>query len=176
MDALVVQALNALFYASILFLIASGLSLIYGVMGIVNMAHGSLFALGAFLTATITQHAAGIVPVPLLFVLLPLGAIAVGVLGLAIEPLLLRQHDAEVMPSLRVARGELNRFFQERAGLIHFAQSITGRSQQVEHLRIRGIDCQCLALKLLRGLQVTVAVIRLGLVKKLNDVRHCNLP
>jgi branched-chain amino acid transport system permease protein len=90
MDALVVQALNALFYASILFLTASGLSLIYGVMGIVNMAHGSLFALGAFLTATITQHAAGIVPVPLLFVLLPLGAIAVGVLGLAIEPLLLR--------------------------------------------------------------------------------------
>jgi branched-chain amino acid transport system permease protein len=90
MDALVVQVLNALFYASILFLIASGLSLIYGVMGIVNMAHGSLFALGAFLTATITQHAAGIVPVPLLFVLLPLGAVAVGVLGLAIEPLLLR--------------------------------------------------------------------------------------
>jgi branched-subunit amino acid ABC-type transport system permease component len=90
MDALVVQVLNALFYASILFLIASGLSLIYGVMGIVNMAHGSLFALGAFLTATITQHAAGILPVPLLFVLLPLGAIAVGVLGLAIEPLLLR--------------------------------------------------------------------------------------
>jgi branched-chain amino acid transport system permease protein len=90
MDALAVQVLNALFYASILFLTASGLSLIYGVMGIVNMAHGSLFALGAFLTATITQLAAGIVPVPLLFVLLPLGAIAVGVLGLAIEPLLLR--------------------------------------------------------------------------------------
>jgi branched-subunit amino acid ABC-type transport system permease component len=90
MDALVVQVLNALFYASILFLIASGLSLIYGVMGIVNMAHGSLFALGAFLTATITQQAAGILPVPLLFVLLPFGAIAVGVLGLAIEPLLLR--------------------------------------------------------------------------------------
>ena len=75
MDVLVVQTLNALYYASVLFLIASGLSLIYGVMGIVNMAHGSLFALGAFVTATITQYAAGHVPTLLLFLLLPLGAV-----------------------------------------------------------------------------------------------------
>jgi branched-chain amino acid transport system permease protein len=91
MDVLVVQTLNALYYASVLFLIASGLSLIYGVMGIVNMAHGSLFALGAFVTATITQFAAGHVPTPLLFLLLPLGAIGVGILGLLIEPILLRR-------------------------------------------------------------------------------------
>lgn len=91
MDVLVVQTLNAVYYASVLFLIAAGLSLIYGVMGIVNMAHGSLFALGAFVTASITQYAAGHVPTPLLFFLLPLGAVGVGVLGLAIEPLLLRR-------------------------------------------------------------------------------------
>lgn len=91
MDVLVVQTLNALYYASVLFLIASGLSLIYGVMGIVNMAHGSLFALGAFVTATITQYAAGHVPAPFLFLLLPLGAVAVGILGLLIEPILLRK-------------------------------------------------------------------------------------
>jgi len=91
MDVLVFQILNAVYYASVLFLIAAGLSLIYGVMGIVNMAHGSLFALGAFVTATITQYAAGHVPTLLLFLLLPLGAVAVGILGLAIEPLLLRR-------------------------------------------------------------------------------------
>jgi branched-chain amino acid transport system permease protein len=91
MDILVFQILNAIYYASVLFLIAAGLSLIYGVMGIVNMAHGSLFALGAFVTATITQYAAGHVPTFLLFLLLPLGAVGVGIFGLAIEPLLLRR-------------------------------------------------------------------------------------
>lgn len=90
MDILIVHGLNALFYASTLFLIAAGLSLIYGVMGIVNLAHGSFFAIGAYVTATIIQLSAGTVPVPLMFVLLPLGAIAVGILGYVVEPILLR--------------------------------------------------------------------------------------
>ena len=90
MDIFVIQGLNALYYASTLFLIAAGLSLIYGVMGIVNMAHGSFFAIGAYVTATIIQLSAGSVPVLLMFVLLPLGAIAVGILGYVVEPILLR--------------------------------------------------------------------------------------
>ena len=48
MDTLVVHALNALLYASVMFLIAGGLSLIYGVMRIVNLAHGNLYAFGAY--------------------------------------------------------------------------------------------------------------------------------
>ena len=51
MDIFVIQILNSIFYACILFLIAAGLSLIYGVMRIVNLAHGSLYALGAYVTA-----------------------------------------------------------------------------------------------------------------------------
>ena len=51
MDILIIQILNSIFYACILFLIAAGLSLIYGVMRIVNLAHGSLYALGAYVTA-----------------------------------------------------------------------------------------------------------------------------
>ena len=46
MDILIIQLFNSLLYASILFLIAGGLSLIYGVMRIVNLAHGSLYAVG----------------------------------------------------------------------------------------------------------------------------------
>jgi branched-chain amino acid transport system permease protein len=45
------QCFNALLYASILFLIAGGLSLIYGVMRIVNLAHGTLYAMGAYVAA-----------------------------------------------------------------------------------------------------------------------------
>jgi branched-chain amino acid transport system permease protein len=103
MAVLIVQTLNALYYASELFLIASGLSLIYGVMGIVNMAHGSLFALGAFVTATIIQLLAGHLPAALLFLALPLGAVGVGLLGLLIEPVLLRRlysRSAEEYPLL----------------------------------------------------------------------------
>ncbi|HME29904.1 MAG TPA: branched-chain amino acid ABC transporter permease [Pseudolabrys sp.] len=90
MDILVIQILNSIFYACILFLIAAGLSLIYGVMRIVNLAHGSLYALGAYVSAwAIGTFAVG-APLWVLLLLLPLGAIAVAAVGALIEPALLR--------------------------------------------------------------------------------------
>src|SRR5258707_7321688 len=53
---LVVHLLNALLYASVLFLIAGGLSLIYGVMRIGNLAHGNLYAFGAYVSAWIIGY------------------------------------------------------------------------------------------------------------------------
>ncbi|MCJ7776220.1 MAG: branched-chain amino acid ABC transporter permease [Desulfobulbaceae bacterium] len=47
---LIIQSLNGLTYAMFLFLIASGLSIIIGVLGVLNFAHGSLYMLGAYLT------------------------------------------------------------------------------------------------------------------------------
>ncbi|MEX1073580.1 MAG: branched-chain amino acid ABC transporter permease [Burkholderiales bacterium] len=91
MDIVALQVLNSLSYAAVLFLIAAGLSLIFGVMGIVNMAHGSFYALGAYVTAWSAAAAAAALPPAALFVLLPLGAMAVAVVGLAIEPTLLRR-------------------------------------------------------------------------------------
>ena len=90
MAILVIHLLNALLYASILFLIAGGLSLIYGVMRIVNLAHGNLYAFGAYVTAwTVGRMLAG-APVVLSFALLPIGAVAVAILGAVLEPTLLR--------------------------------------------------------------------------------------
>src|SRR5438067_8408703 len=88
---LTVQILNSLLYASVLFLIAAGLSLIFGVMRIVNMAHGSLYAVGAFVTAWLVGRtvAAGL-PVALAALLIPIGAAVVALIGAVIEPLLLR--------------------------------------------------------------------------------------
>jgi branched-chain amino acid transport system permease protein len=90
-ELLIVQTLNALFYASILFQIACGLTLVYGVMRIVNMAHGNFYAVGAYVAAwTIGLAAAAKVPTALLFFLLLSGAGVVALLGAALEPTLLR--------------------------------------------------------------------------------------
>lgn len=91
MSILIIQILNSLFYASVLFLIAAGLSLIFGVMRIVNMAHGTLYAIGAYATAWLMGKAVALgVPPIWLFLLLPVGAAAVALVGFVIEPLLLR--------------------------------------------------------------------------------------
>jgi branched-chain amino acid transport system permease protein len=86
---LIIQILNSLFYASVLFLIAAGLSLIFGVMRIVNMAHGTFYAVGAFVTAWLVGHAVALgVPAGWTFLLIPVGAVVVALLGIVIEPLL----------------------------------------------------------------------------------------
>lgn len=91
MSDLLIHLFNALLYSSVLFLIAGGLSLIYGVMRILNLAHGNLYALGAFVTAwAIGWALAAGAPTPVLFVLLPAGAIAAAAAGAVIERTLLR--------------------------------------------------------------------------------------
>jgi branched-chain amino acid transport system permease protein len=89
-DTLVVQVLNSLFYASILFLIACGLTLVYGVMRIVNMAHGNLYAVGAYVAAWVIGVTAATLPPAAGFVLLLSGAIAAGAVGALLEPTMLR--------------------------------------------------------------------------------------
>ena len=92
---LVIQVLNSLFYAAVLFLIAAGLSLIYGVMRIVNLAHGTFYALGAYVSAWAVGGAFGATIGSNLglagqLLLLPIGAFAIAAVGAVIEPTLLR--------------------------------------------------------------------------------------
>lgn len=89
MSELIVHGLNSLYYASILFLLACGLSLIYGVMRIVNMAHGTLYALGAYAGAGAVLALGPEYPL-LSYLLIPVGAVAAGLTGALIEPTLLR--------------------------------------------------------------------------------------
>ena len=97
MDTLIIQILNSIFYAAVLFLISAGLSLIYGVMRIVNLAHGTFYALGAYVSAWAVGTVFGVsasgsgnwVLVGQLL-LLPLGAFAIAAVGAVVEPTLLR--------------------------------------------------------------------------------------
>jgi branched-chain amino acid transport system permease protein len=92
---LVIQILNSLFYAAVLFLIAAGLSLIYGVMRIVNLAHGTFYALGAYVSAWAVGGAFGATigsnwGLAGQLLLLPIGAFAIAAVGAVVEPTLLR--------------------------------------------------------------------------------------
>lgn len=58
MDAttFLVQCLNAVQYGLLLFLVASGLTLIFGIMGVINLAHGSFYMIGAYLAFALAPY------------------------------------------------------------------------------------------------------------------------
>jgi branched-chain amino acid transport system permease protein len=83
-SAVLLQFLNGLAGASALFLVAAGLSLIFGVSRIVNFAHGSLYMLGMYLAVWLSAKIA-------FWASVPLAAAAVGLAGALVEILLLRR-------------------------------------------------------------------------------------
>lgn len=89
---IVVQSLSGLASASALFIIASGLTLVFGVTRIVNFAHGSFYMLGAYIAVTVVPWLLEFDRSPALFFTgVVISAIAVGVLGVLMELLLLRR-------------------------------------------------------------------------------------
>ncbi|WP_420093102.1 ABC transporter permease subunit, partial [Noviherbaspirillum denitrificans] len=85
--------LDGLSYAALLFLVALGITLVFGVMNIINMAHGSLFAIGGYAAATVGAWAMAIEASPVWsFLMLPVVAIVVGALcGGLMEKYLMRR-------------------------------------------------------------------------------------
>ncbi len=88
LNAFVFQAINGLSAASGLFLVAVGLSLIFGVTRIVNIAHGSLYMLGTYIAYSLATKLGGALG---FWGGIVLTAILVGMLGAIIEVLLLRR-------------------------------------------------------------------------------------
>ena len=79
-----IQLLNGVQYGLLLFLIASGLTLIFGIMGVINLAHGSFYMIGAYLAFWLTGALGN-------FWLALLAGVALSVLlGVALEWLLVR--------------------------------------------------------------------------------------
>jgi branched-chain amino acid transport system permease protein len=83
-ELFVAQLLNGLVYGSLLFLMAAGLSLIFGLMNVVSLVHGSFFMLGAFFGLAIFKTTGNF------WVALLLGPVPVIVLGVLLELLFLR--------------------------------------------------------------------------------------
>jgi branched-chain amino acid transport system permease protein len=88
--------LGGVFHAAVLFLVAAGLQLVFGVQKIVNLACGSFYALGAYFGISCVNWAiaAGMPPLLFLPVLLASGVV-LGLIGPAIEALLSTVHDRD---------------------------------------------------------------------------------
>ncbi|MGH8790229.1 MAG: branched-chain amino acid ABC transporter permease [Cupriavidus necator] len=74
-----IQCLNSVQYGLLLFLVASGLTLIFGIMGVINLAHGSFYMLGAYLAFTLAGLTGN------LFIAIPLGIVLAVVFGYVLE-------------------------------------------------------------------------------------------
>lgn len=93
LDLILSQVAAGLVLGGLYVLIAIGLSIIFGLLGIVNFAHGSFFALGAYFALSL-QHAFG-------WPAVILAPVLVGVVGMAVERVLIRQlYDKEPLVSL----------------------------------------------------------------------------
>ncbi len=104
-DTFLLAVMDGLSYASLLFLVALGMTLVFGVMRILNMAHGSVYAFGGYAAASIGLWAAAAgLPAGWSLAVLVLAAILVGtLLGAAMEVSLLRRiYDKEPMLQLLV--------------------------------------------------------------------------
>jgi branched-chain amino acid transport system permease protein len=79
-----IQLLNAVQYGLLLFLVASGLTLIFGIMGIVNLAHGSFYMIGAYLAWSLSGSLGNF------WAAIALGIVLSVLLGMLLEWLLMR--------------------------------------------------------------------------------------
>ena len=95
----VIQTLNSLALGGLLFLLAAGFSLIFGLMRIANLTHGALFMLGAYLGATILKV------VPNLWIAALLGGLVVAAFGGLLERLVLRKLGGNILGQVLVTLG-----------------------------------------------------------------------
>ena len=107
----VTQTFNGLSYGALLFLLASGLSLIFGVMRVVNLAHGSYFMLGGYVGLSVMWRTGSYV------LALVAGALALAVVGIAMERLFLRRLPGQTLGQVLMTIG-FALIFQDIALLI----------------------------------------------------------
>jgi branched-chain amino acid transport system permease protein len=95
----IVQTFNGISYGALLFLVGSGLSLIFGVMRIVNLAHGSYFLLGGYVALSVIWSTGS------WLLAIPVAAAAIAVVGLLMERLFLRTIGLELLRNALLGLG-----------------------------------------------------------------------
>ena len=85
MDIYLIQVVHGLVYGMLIFLVASGLTLVFGMMGVLNIAHAAFYMLGAYFAYTVTVYLGNF------WLSLLISPLIVGILGILIERFLLRK-------------------------------------------------------------------------------------
>jgi branched-chain amino acid transport system permease protein len=80
-----IQLLNAVQYGLLLFLVASGLTLVFGILGVINLAHGSFYMIGAYLAWSLSERLGN------LWIAIGVGLVASMLLGMLLEWLFIRR-------------------------------------------------------------------------------------
>ena len=84
MDIILVQLVTGVAYGMLYFMIAAGLTIILGVMNVVNLAHGTLFMLGSYIAFTFISNEVNY------WIALVLSVILTGVFGIILEKVLIK--------------------------------------------------------------------------------------
>lgn len=99
MDLWIVHLLNGFTWGCVLFLIAAGFSIVFGVMGIVNMAHGTLYMIGAYVGIAAARGLGNF------WLSVLVGAITAGLIGLVTERVFLRRLHRQPMEQVLLTFG-----------------------------------------------------------------------
>jgi len=182
-EVYITQALHGLVYAMLIFLVASGLTLVLGLMGVLNIAHASFYMLGAYFGYTVTAYSGsfwlGLICSPLI----------VGALGILTERFLLRKtyrvgHESQLLLTfgLFFILGEIARMIWGTVPLsvpappvLSGSIPLVGRSYPVYRLFILGFSFAvllCMALMLSRtrvGIIIRAAVSDAKMVEALGN-------
>src|ERR1700704_2326694 len=164
---IVEQSLNGLQFGLMLFLLAAGLTLVFGIMDMINLAHGSLYMLGAFLASTFVELTGSFTA----GVLLAIPATAV--LGMALEVSVLRtlyarDHLSQVLATfaLILILNELVRIVWGSGAALPMPRALAGPVELVPGLRYPAYRLMiiCVGLVIAVLLYFVVVKTRLGML------------
>lgn len=99
MEFYLTQTLNGLAFGALLFLLSSGLSLIFGVMKILNISHGSYYMVGAYIGLSVIRRTGSF------FLGALVGAVVIAVIGLGMERIFLRRFPLQDLPQMMLTMG-----------------------------------------------------------------------
>ena len=99
MNFWIIQGLNGLAFGSLLFILASGFSLIFGLMRIVNLSHGAYFMLGAYVGLSAIEAGVNF------WIAILIGGGAICILGTVIERFILRRLNCQPLAQVLVTLG-----------------------------------------------------------------------
>ena len=154
LDTFIIQLTNGLVFSLLLFLMAAGLSLIFGLMDVVNLAHGTFYLLGGYIGLSVVRWSGNF------WLALLIAPLAVGLLGLLLEITLLRRlyrrgHLDQVLFTFGVALigADLMRAIWEA-----YVVTIPTPAQLVGQVDIMGIDFPIYRLTMI-GLGLLIAAL-----------------